>query len=41
MWLVQEAFVSYDSGTFYEDYKLLGKGGIHLLRRGRTTFGTG
>ncbi|XP_040977090.1 uncharacterized protein LOC121232754 [Aquila chrysaetos chrysaetos] len=39
-WCRCEGFGFYDNGTFFDDYSLLGRDGIHLSRRGKGIFGS-
>ena len=39
-WCCREGFGFYDNGTFFNDYSLLGRDGIHLPRRGKGNFGS-
>ena len=39
-WCCREGFGFYDNGTFFNDYSLLGRDGIHLSRRGKGIFGS-
>ena len=39
-WCHREGFGFYDNGTFFDDYSLLGRDGIHLSRRGKGIFGS-
>ena len=39
-WCRREGFGSYDNRTFFDDYSLLGRDGIHLSRRGKGIFGS-
>ena len=39
-WCRHEGFGFYDNGTFFDDYSLLGRDGIHLSRRGKGIFGS-
>ncbi|GAB0210389.1 hypothetical protein GRJ2_003504700 [Grus japonensis] len=40
VWCHREGFGFYDNGTFYDDYNLLERDGIHLSRRGKGIFGS-
>ena len=39
-WCCREGFGFYDNETFFDDYSLLGRDGIHLSRRGKGIFGS-
>jgi len=39
-WCCREGFDFYDNRTFFSDYNLLGRDGIHLSRRGRGILGS-
>lgn len=38
-WLQHQGFGFYDHKTFFDEYNLLGRGGIHLCRKGRQVLG--
>lgn len=38
-WLQHQGFGFYDHKTFFDEYNLLGRGGIHLSRKGRQMLG--